>query len=264
MNLLLLLGSHPRHLYLYKLLKKKFNIRAIIMQRENNMPIIKKKLKKIDLKNFKNHFTERQNKEIENFGDLKVAQFLKNKDFFVTNQRGLNTLTTKKIISQFKPSKCIIFGTNLIKSPLLDCLPNFTLNLHLGLSPYYRGSATLFWPFYFIQPLYAGVTIHKITKKVDAGDILHQVTIKAKPNDGIHDISCKLIKKTFKDIVKILNSKKKKIKFYKQEKYGKVFLKKDFLPEHLRLVYNIFDNKYKNFYKIKQNLKKPKIISFFR
>ena len=37
------------------------------------------------------------------------------------------------------------------------------LNLHLGLSPWYKGSATLFWPFYFLQPNYSTPRIVFIT-----------------------------------------------------------------------------------------------------
>ena len=265
MKLLLLLGDHPRHLYFYKNLKKKYNILTIIMKRENLIPKLEKNLSKQDSKNFKNHFLTREKKEKFYFGNLKTTLYLKDENFFLVPNKGLNTPKVKKIIKQFNPDKCLIFGTQLIKKPLFSILPEFTLNIHLGLSPYYRGSATLFWPFYFLQPDYAGVTIHKITNKIDSGDILHQVTLKAKPNDGIHDVSCKLIKKTCSIISKIISvSNIKKIKFFKQEGYGKVFLKKDFSPEHLRVIYNVFTNKYKNFNRLKRKTKKPKIINFFR
>lgn len=265
MKLLLLLGDHPRHLYFYKSLKKKYNVLAIIMKRENLVPKLEKNLSKRDSKNFKNHFRIREKKEKFYFGDLKTSLYSKDINFFLVSKKKLNTQKVKKIIKQFQPDKCLIFGTQLIKEPIFSILPRFTLNIHLGLSPYYRGSATLFWPFYFLQPDYAGVTIHKITNKIDSGDILHQVTLKAQPNDGIHDVSCKLIKKACLDVSKIISvSKNKKIKFFKQEGYGKVFLKKDFSPKHLRVIYNVFDNKYKNFYKINGKTKKPKIINFFR
>ena len=61
--------------------------------------------------------------------------------------------------------------------------------------------------------------------------------------DNIHDVSCKVQLKSFKDSIKIIEMiKNKKIKKYTINQSGKLFLKKDFKPEHLRIIYNLYND----------------------
>ena len=73
--------------------------------------------------------------------------------------------------------------------------------MHLGLSPRYRGSATLFWPFYFLEPQYCGITFHYLLDEPDAGDIIHQTLADLELNDEIFDVAWKLIIKATKEII---------------------------------------------------------------
>ena len=45
----------------------------------------------------------------------------------------------------------------------------------MGISPYYRGTATTFWPLYDNKYKYVGGTIHSIVNKLDAGKIYYTV-----------------------------------------------------------------------------------------
>jgi hypothetical protein len=70
----------------------------------------------------------------------------------------------------------IVFGASYIKGPLCDMLIHKgALNIHMGVSPYYRGSATNFWALYDGHPEYVGATIHKLGKGLDSGPILAHV-----------------------------------------------------------------------------------------
>lgn len=67
----------------------------------------------------------------------------------------------------------IVFGASYIKGPLVDFLvKNKALNVHIGISPYYRGSACNFWALYDNRPEYVGATIHMLSKGLDSGEIL--------------------------------------------------------------------------------------------
>ena len=44
--------------------------------------------------------------------------------------------------------------------PTFAVLPKEKINLHLGLSPWFKGSVTLFWPFYHLMPQFCGSTFH--------------------------------------------------------------------------------------------------------
>jgi methionyl-tRNA formyltransferase len=67
------------------------------------------------------------------------------------------------------------------------------VNMHLGLSPYYRGAATNFWPLVNGEPECVGATIHLATLSVDAGPILRQARPAIEPEDGAHEIGCRAI-----------------------------------------------------------------------
>ena len=68
-----------------------------------------------------------------------------------------------------------VFGTSLLKEPLLSAFCGRIVNIHLGLSPYYRGAGTNFWALYNEDLHLAGATIHYIDAGVDTGEIICHV-----------------------------------------------------------------------------------------
>ena len=155
----------------------------------------------------------------------------------------LNSSKIASLILEFAPTQCFVFGTDLIKSPVLDALPYHSYNLHLGLSPRYRGSATLFWPFVFLEPQYAGVTFHRLFIEADAGDILHQVTPSLSPSMGIHDVGVECVRVATRDAIMLAMSNLSDKKLKKQKSTGKLFLSSDYHPSHLQIIYDLYDNK---------------------
>jgi methionyl-tRNA formyltransferase len=91
------------------------------------------------------------------------------------------------------PDVVLVFGTGLLKQPLIDLFPGRILNIHLGLSPYYRGAGTNFWPLVNGEPEYCGATIHFLDAGVDTGPIIAHVRPDMSAADGPHDIGNKTI-----------------------------------------------------------------------
>lgn len=87
----------------------------------------------------------------------------------------------------------LLFGTAILKAPWLDAFPNRIVNLHLGLSPFYRGSATLFWPFAQGELECVGTTIHVAAAQVDAGPILARIKPSLRVGDSYYTITNRLI-----------------------------------------------------------------------
>ena len=142
-------GSHLRHRYFFNHLFQFFDeILLIEMKRENVLPTWDGVLENQDKINFERHFSNRKVVESRLFGDIENEKSLRSH-----NNSGRATYpefqSHRRKIKQFSPKFGLIFGSDLIRSPVLEVLPFETLNLHLGLSPWYRGSATLFWPFVF-------------------------------------------------------------------------------------------------------------------
>jgi methionyl-tRNA formyltransferase len=234
-------GNHSRHLFYANALHGKYGLSgALVESRENMMPEPPVGIKETDRKNFVRHFSDRQKCEEKYFG----VQVLPDCETLKVDICDLNSNTSSDFIKFIKPDVVMIFGCGLIKEPLVSVLPYHTINLHLGLSPRYRGSATLFWPFYFMEPWYAGSTFHYIVGEPDAGDIIHQVVPKLVVDDGIHDVGCKTVISSAEASIRLLEilDKEGDWKRYSQKGSGKNFLSSDFRPEHLRVLYSLFDN----------------------
>lgn len=146
------------------------------------------------------------------------------------------------LIKEFNPDAMFVFGASIIKDPLLSLIPKGRfINLHLGLSPYYRGSGTNFWPFINQELEYVGASILHIDSGVDTGDIIAHVRPEIKIEDNLHTVGCKVIKEATScliNIVQLLKDRKelKCIKQWNTEKtrYYKI---KDFNEEVLLKYY---------------------------
>ena len=170
MKILIISGSHPRHLFIHQALLESGNkCAAVIMEREELLPIPPKNINKRDHDNFLRHFNDRNTIERRVYGDLDVNSVFKDIPTIHCNSATINSKEVAEFVKGFSSDVAFIFGPDLIKEPLMGALPKDRVNLHLGLSPWYRGSATLFWPFYFLQPQFAGATFHQIVSEADAG-----------------------------------------------------------------------------------------------
>lgn len=92
-----------------------------------------------------------------------------------------------------EPDAVLVFGTGLLKQPLIDSFPGRIMNIHLGLSPYYRGAGTNFWPLVNGEPEYCGATVHFLDVGVDTGPMIAHVRPDIRTGDGPHDIGNKII-----------------------------------------------------------------------
>ena len=123
-----------------------------------NMEMYFKKVNKAQLKIFGNTY-------INNSKSIKIFPML----WGDLNKCSLN------ILSDFLKSDIyIIFGSSFIKNELLDHLViNKAVNIHMGISPYYRGTDCNFWALYDNNPHLVGATIHLLSKGLDSGPILY-------------------------------------------------------------------------------------------
>ena len=251
MKLILFSGNHPRHLFVNSEIIKYFdNTLVIIMEREELQPSPPNDLTAHDKSLFLKHFSNRYKIETDTYSNLNAEEVYKNCNAIYIKPEELNTESIANKVKEFDADFCFIFGANLILDPVIDNLPKDRINLHLGLSPWYKGAATLFWPFYNLKPQFCGVTFHQITKKADAGEIIHQSVPQLRNGDRIHDVGAKCVLKAKKDIDKIISFWKKKRKFQGkiQNQTGRNWRESDFHASQLRLIYDLFDDKIVDYY----------------
>jgi hypothetical protein len=246
MKLILFSGDHPRHLYINKEVLKFFEqILIIVMQREELLPKPPINLDQHDQKLFRMHFENRHKVESLIYGDLSAREIFKNYNSIFINSNELNSDFIANEVKKFNADFCFIFGVDLILDPVIGELPDDKINLHLGLSPWYKGSATLFWPFYHLEPQFCGATFHQITKHADAGEIIHQCVPELFLGDTIHDVGARCVLKAKQDLSKIFSYWKKSRRFVGklQKTSGRNWRGVDFHASHLRVIYDLYQDK---------------------
>lgn len=142
----------------------------------------------------RHHFAERARQEEQFFGhDAEPVEAGPQCRVIHVDVESLNTFRTAATLDGAGVALLLVFGTSLIRPPLLDIFAGRMINLHLGLSPYYRGTATNFYPLVNDEPEYVGATIHHIDAGIDSGDIIHQVRPDIVADDMPHTVGCKAI-----------------------------------------------------------------------
>lgn len=92
----------------------------------------------------------------------------------------LNKLDLDILQPALQSDHYIVFGSSYIKGALIEFLVNNkAINIHMGISPYYRGSSCNFWALYDKKPDYVGATIHLLSSGLDSGAMLFHAVPKA-------------------------------------------------------------------------------------
>ena len=265
----LLTGDHLRHKYLADSFSKIFDdLIWIIEKREKFIPNIDKNFNTEIKKLQKTHFEKRQNAENEFFtskaGDLSKNQI---SQIFEINQEDFFNGKLKKILMKTNSKFLISYGVHKIPENILKDLKGYKWNVHGGLSPWYRGVITHFWPSYMLEPEYTGMTLHDITKDIDGGNIIHQSISKLNINDGIHQNACRVVKSFSDKLPKLLYKniqKKNKFIGIKNKTSGRIWTSKMWSPLHLKMVYKIYEDKINKYCIENKKIIKPKIKSILK
>jgi hypothetical protein len=192
-KLILLTSNHLRHRYIAHCLAEAFDLRGIVNEAKDSQ-VERPVMEKTELEVLHNrHFSDRLASEKSWFG--RFDHFPEATPLLEIPAGEINSVECQYWIEQLEPDYIVLFGSSIIKPPLLNTYPGKIINLHLGLSPYYRGAATNFFALYNNQPECVGATIHLAIAQVDAGAILYQIRPDLEGNEGLNDIGNKVIEK---------------------------------------------------------------------
>jgi len=176
------------------------------------------------------------------------------KDFFEVSLTSINDLSNahyiakgaindEKLVQDIinkQPDLLVCYASSLIRSELLTEFEGRFLNVHLGLSPYYRGVGTNIWPLINNEPDMVGATFMYIDAGIDTGKIIHQIRADIFLGDSPHSIGNRLITKmtnTYADIIANfdnLTNEKQPIAA------GKLYMQKDFDSKACHKLYQKF------------------------
>jgi len=191
-------GNQPRHLALTNKLSK-ISDRVFAVQECNtvfpgtvkdfyeNSPVMKK------------YFSLVIAAEERNFGSV---GFSPNNVSTLSIKSGDLSIVDVRILEEALESDLlIVFGASWIRGPLIDELVSRrALNIHMGVSPYYRGSSCNFWALYDGNPDLVGSTIHRLGRGLDSGNIYFHAMPKQEPVDPF-DLGMKAVKAAHSGLV---------------------------------------------------------------
>ncbi|WP_372738513.1 formyltransferase family protein [Neptunomonas sp.] len=127
------------------------------------------------------YFNKMHQSEEKYFGR---ARFLlkDNVRFFSAKSGDISHVEFEQLEPAFQSDYYVVFGASFIKNRLIDFLiENNAVNIHMGVSPYFRGAACNFWALYKRRPDMIGATIHLLSRGLDSGNMLfHALPVHAR------------------------------------------------------------------------------------
>ncbi|MBC2057862.1 formyl transferase [Listeria booriae] len=96
----------------------------------------------------------------------------------------INDEETIAAIQSESPDLVIVCGTRIISKQVLESTKAPFVNIHAGITPYYRGSHGGYWALAKQDKRNCGVTLHYIDTGIDTGNIIAQSKINITPKDN--------------------------------------------------------------------------------
>ena len=155
-------------------------------------------------------------------------------------------------VKKFHPDMVFVFGSSILKDETLRLVPSGQfLNMHLGLSPYYRGTDCNFWALYDDNPHLVGATIHMLSKGLDSGPMLYHAMSNIKTNpfeytmstvkSAFHSIAEKIKDKSIFEINPTIQNKDNEIRYSKKIEFNEKVIK-NYFKKKINLNSKKFDN----------------------
>jgi hypothetical protein len=164
-------GNQPRHIALVKRLASVSEVTYAVIEATTVCPgVVEDFFRKSAV--MQRYFSHVMAAEMKLFGDLSFSST--NARTLAMKSGDLNYLHRAPLSEALNSDLYIVFGASYIKGWLIDFLvERKAINIHMGLSPYYRGSSCNFWALYDGKPHYVGATIHLLSRGLDSGPMLY-------------------------------------------------------------------------------------------
>jgi hypothetical protein len=200
----------------------------------------------------KRYFENVDNAQSKLFGNSYVNNLKKNIKILPILSGDLNKCSIDLLSDFLKSDAYVVFGSSYIKGELADFLvEQRAINIHAGVSPYYRGTDCNFWALYDDNPHLVGTSIHLLSKGLDSGPMLYHAmsNIKTSP----FDYTMSAIKSAFHSVVKrikdnsifkinpIVQDKSKEIRYSRKNEFNEE-IAKEYFKKEVNLNNKKFDN----------------------
>ena len=87
-------------------------------------------------------------------------------------------------LKELNPDLILVNGTRIISKKVLQSVTCSFINMHVGITPKYRGVHGMYWALVNRDYENCGVTVHYIDEHIDTGDVIYQATVTGTPKDN--------------------------------------------------------------------------------
>jgi hypothetical protein len=230
MKITIFTSNNTRHNYFVNLLANCCDELFVIQECLTNFP---GKINSHYIKSeiMENYFMKVNKAQKKIFKDNFIKPNKRCKISYISMQMGdLNFYNLNSLKKFLRSDLYLVFGSSYIKGNLINFLiKKKAINIHAGISPFYRGCDCNFWALYEKNYHLVGTTIHFLTKGLDSGPILYHAASEYHNDPFVYSMST--IKSAFLSIEKYINNKKLfKFKPFEQSKFlqKRYSRKKDF------------------------------------
>tara|TARA_S200000501_G_scaffold351817_1_gene370069 strand:+ start:451 stop:1245 length:795 start_codon:yes stop_codon:yes gene_type:complete len=251
MKITLFTSNKTRHNYLINLLSKFCDELFVVQECGTIFPgIIPGHYKASET--MKKYFEKVNDAQMKFFGDSYVNNSFNNIKTFPMLIGDLNKCSITTLSDFLKSDIYVVFGSSYIKGDLIEFLvKQNAINIHMGVSPYYRGTDCNFWALYDNNPHLVGATVHILTKGLDSGPILYHAMSNVKTNPfeytmstvkaAFYSIAERIQDKSIFQIKPVFQDKTKKIRYSKKIEFNEKIVN-DYFSMDIDLNSKIFND----------------------
>lgn len=243
MGIVFMTGNHPRHSYLARCVAASGQLSGLIIERrEELIPQPPAGLRESTRDLFVRHFAGRADAEARFFSEAHLPPGI---ETLAISQNDLNTPVVWDFLDRHRPDLLLSYGVHKLTEDTLSHASGRRWNIHGGLSPWYRGVITHFWPSYLLEPQMTGMTVHTLTQAIDGGEIVHQAAAELVRDDGLHDLACRAVLALGRELPRLVAAGVQGT-FHPpvaQTTTGRIWRAADWRPEHLHLIYDLYGNR---------------------
>ena len=207
MRVVILTGSGPEHRYVTRVLVDALGdaVKAIIIA-EGGLPLhrrIRSYLRRYDIRQLASRTLAKLYAALTLRGRRRARTYARwlalpagvpeSWEKLVCTVPSHNGAACQEILRELAPDIIAVYGTGIIRSPVIRIPRIAILNMHTGLSPRYRGSDTIFWPLYNEEPEWIGVTVHVLDEGIDSGPIITTARPTIDADDTEDSLFCKAV-----------------------------------------------------------------------
>ena len=184
----------------------------------------------------KEYFSKVINAQKKLFGNSYISVTNKKLNLLPLESGDLTRCSIEYLSDFLKSDIYVVFGSSYIKGELVDFLVNHkALNIHMGVSPYYRGTDCNFWALFDNNPHLVGATIHMLSKGLDFGPILYHALSEIKDDPFVYTMST--VKSAFHSLAERIKNesifkyspeiqnKSKEVRYSKKDQFNEEIVK---------------------------------------